>query len=207
MAARAETSDKRHAMYARLVWRNRLVSVLRLAVPVVGAVAFIAITGQLYLASIGTEFSIGSISVDRNRLLVQTPDYAGVTADGSSYRVTAARASAAMNALDSIDLEQAKAVLTQTTGRVLTAEAAAAQLQTAAQQVKIDGVTQVSDSGGTTGTLEKLFVDWAKQSIDATGPVHLNFDNGMVLQADGLHHVSSDDLWTFTGATLTVPIN
>ena len=205
MYARAETAEQRRATYRRLVRHNRLVSFLRIGVPVVGIVAFVGIVGQLYLASIGTEFSVGRITLDRDRINVETPDYAGVTGDGSTYRVTAEKASASVTALDVIDLEGAKAVLTRTDGRVMTAEAAEGQLQTAAQQVTVAGVTRVSDSNGTTGTIEKMFVDWPSQTIDATGPVHLNFANGMVIDAKGMHY-SEDEQWTFTGATLTTPM-
>jgi hypothetical protein len=88
----------------------------------------------------------------------------------------------------------------------MTAEAAEGELHTATQQVKVAGITHVSDSNGMTGTIEKLFVEWPSQTIDATGPVHLDFANGMVIDAEGMHY-SEDGQWTFTRATLTTPIH
>lgn len=205
MYARAETPEQRHATYRRLRLRNRFVAFMRVGVPIAGLVVFAGIAIQLYLASIGTEFSVGRISLDRDRINVEAPDYAGVTGDGSTYRVTAEKASASVSALDVIELEGAKAVLNRTDGRVMTAEAQNGELQTVSQQVRVAGITNVADSTGTTGTVEKLFVDWPTQTIDATGPVHLNFANGMVIDAKGMHY-SEDEQWTFTGATLTTPM-
>lgn len=205
MYARAETVEQRFRTYRRLMRHNRLVAALRLGVPAVGVVVFIGIAAQLYLASIGADFSIGRITLDRDRINVEAPDYAGVTGDGSTYRVTAETASARITALDVIDLVGARAVLNRTDGRVMTAEAAEGELHTATQQVKVAGVTHVSDSNGMTGTIERLFVEWPSQTIDATGPVHLDFTNGMVIDAEGMHY-SEDGQWTFLRATLTTPI-
>jgi hypothetical protein len=205
MYARAETAEQRLRTYRRLVGHNRLVSVLRLGVPAIGILVFIGIAVQLYLASIGAEFSVGRITLERDRINVEAPDYAGVTGDGSTYRVTAQKASASVTALDVIDLVGAKAVLVRKDGRIMTAEAETGRLQTASQQVRVAGVTHVTDSNGTTGTIEKMFVDWPSQTIDASGPVHLDFANGMVIDAKGLHY-DEDAQWTFTGATLTVPM-
>lgn len=205
MYARAETAEQRLKTYRRLVRHNRLVAALRFGVPAIGIIVFIGIAAQLYLASIGAEFSIGRITLDRDRINVEAPDYAGVTGDGSTYRVTAAKASASLTALDVIDLIGARAVLNRADGRVMTAEAAEGELRTGVQQVYVAGTTHVADSNGMTGTIEKLFVEWPTQTIDATGPVHLDFANGMSIDAAGMHY-SEDGQWTFLRATLTAPV-
>ena len=47
LVARTQTFDQRTAILSGLLWRNRLVSVLRLAVPALGVAAFLVLMARL----------------------------------------------------------------------------------------------------------------------------------------------------------------
>lgn len=202
---RSATADQREAMYGRLNWRNRFVSVLRIAVPVVGAVVLVGIVGQIYLASIGVDFSIGHVSVQQDRIVVDVPRYDGVMADGSVYNVSAESASAAITSPDIVDLVNAQASLNQPSGRVMSATADAGRLHMGNQQVEISGVATIGDTYGTTGTLTDSLVDWPSQTLVAKGPVHFRFNDGSTIDGAAMTYDAASSLWTFHRATLTVP--
>ena len=86
----------RTTRYRKLVRRNRMVGVLRLAVPVVGAFVLVALLVQIALSSLGARYSIGRIEVSPDRIKVEAPEYAGTMSDGSTYRVWAEEAAAAV---------------------------------------------------------------------------------------------------------------
>ena len=87
--ARAETSEQRLSIYRGLVARNRLISLLRLALPVAGLAAFGWFAVHILLASLGGAFSIGSISFSGGSVIVDTPSYSGIMANGNVYKVSA----------------------------------------------------------------------------------------------------------------------
>lgn len=203
--SRSATADQREAMYGRLTARNRFVSVLRIAVPVVCALVLVGIVGQIYLASIGIDFTIGRVTVQQDRIVVDVPRYDGVMADGAVYQVTAESASAALAAVDNVDLVNAEATLTQPSGRVLSARADGATLHMGSQRVEIDGKAAISDSFGTTGTITNSLVDWPAQTLVSNGPAHFEFNDGSVLDAEGLTYDAAANIWSFKRATLSVP--
>ncbi|AKR58046.1 hypothetical protein XM25_20085 [Devosia sp. H5989] len=202
---RSATADQREAMYGRLNLRNRLVSILRIGVPVLGALILVGIVGQIYLASLGIDFSIGRVSVQQDRIVVDVPRYDGVMADGAVYRVTAESASAALANVDVVDLVNAEASLHQPSGRIMSARAESAQLHMGSQRVEISGTAAIEDSFGTTGTLSDALVDWPAQTLIARGPVHFEFNDGSVIDGAGLIYDAAAQRWTFERATLTVP--
>ncbi len=77
----------RRATYKRLVRRNRVIRVLRVAVPAVGTVILCALLIQIYLSSLGGRYGVGQITVTPDAVVVESPEYAGILEDGSSYRV------------------------------------------------------------------------------------------------------------------------
>ena len=98
--ARAETSEQRLSIYRGLVARNRLISLLRLALPVAGLAAFGWFAVHILLASLGGAFSIGSISFSGGSVIVDTPSYSGIMANGNVYKVSAEAANTPVTDLD-----------------------------------------------------------------------------------------------------------
>mgnify|MGYP000890838700 CR=1 FL=1 len=107
MNSRSATLEQRERIFASLVVRNRFVRVLRFAVPAAGTVIFCGLVLQLFFGGLGDDLGFANISIDRNNLVVDTPTYSSMGADGSSYRMEAASARAALDRTDIITLEQA----------------------------------------------------------------------------------------------------
>ena len=205
MAAPPVAAEDRRRIYRRIERRNRVVAVLRILVPVLGLVIFGLAVLQVYLVGLGREFGISRLSVDRDRVTVDTPRYTGALDDGTLYQVSALSASASVMSMNLIDLVDAVVVLDRINGSTMTVKAAAAQFDTDTQQVTVAELADIADSAGTTGTMVGLFVDWPKQQISATGAVHFLYPNGTILDAVGMRYDPKDSVWTFSRATLTVP--
>ncbi|MET3899321.1 lipopolysaccharide export system protein LptC [Devosia sp. UYZn731] len=191
--------------YQRLVLRNRVVGVLRIAVPLLGVVVLVLLVGQIYLSSLGSRFGVGQISVTRDRVTIDAPQYSGVLDDGSVYRVSATRAAAALNATDVMDLSTASINVVRTDGVTMDLSANMARLDTTRELVIIEGDTHVVESTGTTSTFANSVFDWQKQELTGKGPVVVDYADGTHLVAKGLRYNAKTAVWTFTAATVTLP--
>jgi len=204
MATHAEPAE-RQRIYRRLARRNRVVSVLRWGVPALGLLALVALLGQIYISSIGVRFGISQISVGRDAVTVEAPEYTGVLADGSLYRVRATTARAALGSPDLIDLTDAVLVVTRTDNSTLEARAALARLDTTQQLVVVEDVAHITQSDGTTGTVYDSTFDWAAQTLTGRGAVDILYADGTTVVAKGMTYEAKSTIWTFSGATVTLP--
>lgn len=198
-------APERLATYRRLVRRNRIVSILRVGVPALGALTLVLLAGQIYLSSIGARFGVGQISVTRDGVSVDAPEYAGLLEDGAAYRVTASAARAAMNATDRIELSDAVLEVDRTSGVSMRASSDAALLDTTNQIVFIDGVAHFTDTTGTKGVFEQSEFDWTRSVLTAKGPVTINYSDGSDIKAAGMVYDAKQQTWTFTRAIVTLP--
>lgn len=198
-------ADQREATYRRLMARNRLVAILRLGVPALGVVALVSLLGQIYVSSLGSRFGIGQITVSPDSVTIVSPQYAGLLADGSAYRISANDARAATDATDRIGLTDVALNLTRPDGVVMDVSAAAAVLDTTSQRVEIADVAHVSNSLGTRGIVENSVFDYATQTLRGEGPVTIDYADGSHLVAEGLTYDAVNLVWTFTRATVTLP--
>ena len=202
--ALAEHSE-RYNRYKRLKRRNIVVAVLRLAVPAVGVVTFAALLFQIVLSSFGARYGIGAVEVTPERIRVEAPEYAGTMADGSTYRVSAEDAAAAVENTDLIALVNARIVLERGDGLRREAAAEAAVLDTVSEQVLIEGATDIADSQGTSGRLVDSVFDWITQTLTSRGRVAIDYADGATVRAEGMVHEAELGRWTFTKATVTLP--
>jgi lipopolysaccharide export system protein LptC len=196
---------ERLAVYKGLAVRNRVVGVLRYAVPATGAVVLAALIAQIYISSLGSRFGVGRITVSQDAINVEAPEYAGMLEDGSTYRVWSQAATAKVDQLDQIDLTSAALTLNRTSGVTMQANAPVAVLDTTRRVVKIEGVAYIEDSSGTSGTLFKSEFDWVNQVLDSRGDVHIDYADGATVDAEGLYYDTKKAIWTFTRATVTLP--
>jgi len=196
---------ERLAIYRRLASRNRFVAVLRIAVPVMGAVILVALLGQIYLSSLGGRFGVGSISVSRDAVSVEAPEYSGVLEDGTIYKVWAASAKADINSTDMIVLTNAALTMERVTGVTMQVNAPSAVLDTTGEIVTITGIAYVEDSTGTSGTIHDSIFDYAAQSLLGKGPVHIDYADGTTLDGVGMTYDAMSMVWTFSNANVTLP--
>lgn len=203
--APALPETERLSLFRQLQRRNRRVDVLRVLVPLLGILVFAVLTAQIYVSSLGSRFGIGQVSVSPDSVSVDAPEYAGLLDDGANYRVSAAQARAATSQPDLINLAEAAVEVVRPSGVRMSAEAAHAQLDTTRQLVLIPGHTDISDSTGTSGTLSDSVFDWVDQVLTAKGPVAIDYADGSTVRAKGLVYDARKRLWTFSGATVTLP--
>jgi lipopolysaccharide export system protein LptC len=202
IAARTETAEQRAAIYATLVRRNRLVAVLRIGLPVIGGIVLTGLLLQLYIGSLVPDFGFANITIDRDNLVVETPSYSGVGADGTVYTVGARAARAAIGNTDLIHLTGALFSLKETSGATFSAEAEAAQLRLSEQIVLVDGITRVVGSNGTSGTVEAVEVEVPSERMKSRGRADLTFAGGSTLKADTMSYDGKAQVWTFDNVTL-----
>ncbi|CAN7464428.1 hypothetical protein [Devosia sp. LjRoot3] len=191
--------------FRRLLRRNRMVGVLRFAVPAVGFVLLVALLIQIVISSFGGRYGIGKIEVTPDRIRVETPEYAGTLTDGSVYRVWAEEAAAAIDNTDLITMSNVKVMLERTDGVRREASAVDAILDTVNQQVRIENGTEISESSGISGRLSDSVFDWASQTLTSKGPVTINYSDGSTVRAEGMVHEADRNRWTFTNAIVTLP--
>jgi lipopolysaccharide export system protein LptC len=196
---------QRLAIYRSLEARNRIVAILRVGVPVLGAVALSALLLQIYVSSQTARFGISKVMVSPDSVTVETPEYSGVLDDGTAYRVSAISARADVDATDRIGLSEAALTMAKPDGVTILVETAAAVLDTTGQIVEIPGVARVSNSEGTAGVLRNTVFDYTAQYLTGNGPVDIDYADGTQLEAEGLTYDAAALVWTFTRATVTLP--
>lgn len=204
MYARAETSEQRLAIFNALSARNRVIAILRIGVPIIGVLVFLGVVAQIFIAGIANDFGIGRVTVNGDSITVDTPTYAGIMGNGNTYRVSAEGARTALTDLNIIDLQKATVVLQKPDGAEMTAHADIASLETIRQTASVPEVAHVSDSSGSAGTLNKVFIDWPRQTMKAE-KVSFQLSGGATLDADSLDYDARTAIWTFRRATLTLP--
>jgi hypothetical protein len=196
---------QRLAIYRRLEARNRIVAILRLGVPALGVVALSALILQIYVSSRATRFGISQVTVSPESVTVDTPEYSGLLDDGTSYRVSATSAQAAVDATDRIHLSDAALTMVKPDGVTTLVETPAAVLDTSGQIVEIAGDARVSNSLGTSGILRNSLFDYDAQLLTGLGPVSIDYEDGTELAAEGVTYDAATLIWTFTRATVTLP--
>ncbi len=161
---------------------SKLVRVLRLALPAVGVVLILGYVGAL-VGNNGFAPSLPEMAMPRitpQDLSMQNPNYEGVTADGGSYRVAAARARQELGRTDLIQLEEI-------TGDLVAKDKSATKL-TAARGVfnHKESVLQLSESiqirgdNGFAADLTTATVLTREGRINSDAPVSVGFPAGSV---------------------------
>lgn len=206
MASFAATPDPaRERLYRELTQRNRLVGVLRIALPVVGAIVLVMVLAGILLDNLREQFGFASIRIDRDNLVVDAPKVTSVGDDGTLYAVTAAMAKARIGSMDLIDLTDAVFAMTPLAGASFSAAAPTAALQTTAQTLTVPGRLSVKSNDGMHGTLDDFFGDMLAFDMTAHGAVDLTFPTGMQVVSQGMTYDGSAKLWTFSRAVVTLP--
>lgn len=203
--AAAGASIERQRVYDRLVWRNRTVGLLRLVVPLAGAVALAGLSVALYLNSIAGDFSIGNVSLDRDTLVIASPRYSGLLENGGTYEVAAATARAQVSNLERLNVTDGTAVLRRPDGVVLDGKANTAILDSGTQVVTVTGRADIADSRGLTGWMEQAVIDYPNEHVTTTGPVYFLLDDGSSIAGASMDYDQKTRVWRFTRVTVTLP--
>ena len=195
----------RSAIYRRLALRNRVVALLRIAVPATGVLALVVLIGQIYISSLASRFGIGQISISGDSVAIEAPEYSGILEDGSAYRVRATSARASLDAADLVQLAEAGVAIDRTDGVTVDIAAAQARLDMSRRIIVVDGPAHISDSTGTTAVIEQSSFDWTAQTLEGAGPVTIDYADGTHLEGTGITYDAKTTIWTFGRVTLTLP--
>lgn len=191
--------------FRRLARRNRFVGLLRVFVPILGVVVFAALCLQLYISSISGRFEVGNITVTPEAVVVEAPEYVGVLPDGSRYRVSSEGARSSNDRRDFVDLENARLVMDRADGVQFIAQTNDAELDTLRELTIARGLTEVSDSTGTVGTIVNSTFDWRSQILTSEGRVEIDYADGSSVRAEGLVYDAEAAKWTFSRSVVTIP--
>lgn len=205
MLASAQDAAERSRIYDGLAQRNRLVSILRIGVPVLGAIVLAGLLLQIAVASLLDEFGIARISIDRDNLVVETPSYSSMTADGTMYSVASDDARASLGDTDLLHLTGSTLMVTKPSGVWMEAKAKAAEMRLSTQAVHVPGEMEITDSRGTHGIITGVRADLQAESMTSDGTAKIRYHNGTTLDAESMAYDAKAQLWTFQSVTLTVP--
>ncbi|MGV8854534.1 MAG: hypothetical protein ACOH2L_07775 [Devosia sp.] len=196
---------QRQAIYRRLERRNRLVAILRIGVPLLGVIVLTGLLGQIYLSSLTGRFGVGQVSVSSEAITIDVPEYSGVLDNGTTYRVWASSARAAIESPNQIVLTQAELTMRRTTGVTTQIKADHAVLDAGLETVTIPGVANVAESSGTAGTIVDSVFDYAAQALLGRGAVHVDYADGTTLDGTGMTYDVDTAAWTFSRVTVNLP--
>lgn len=205
MTAPAASAARRIALLDRLEQRNRVIGVLRIGVPVLGVLVLAGLVVQIGLASLGRDFGIAHVRFAGDSVVVDTPTYSGVMANGNVYRISAEAAQTALTSLSIIELRNATATVTRPDGTGISVHMPAADFNAILQIMTVPGAFEFADTAGSAGSVTNATFSLPAQLLQSVGPVSLRFTNGTTLSAHGMTFDARTGKWQFTGATLTVP--
>lgn len=201
--ARTETAQQRAAIFAALTRRNRLVRVLRVGLPAIGAILLSGLVLQVYIGSLVPDLGFANVTIDRDNLVVGAPVYSGTGTDGTTYAVRAATARTSFTNIDAIDLTDAVFDMVRPADAPsFTARAHRSRLTLSSQVVTVDGVTDVEGSDGLAGTVVDAVLDVEAETLDSSGAVDLTLPDGTNVKAATMSYDGKTQIWTFRRATV-----
>ncbi len=205
MLASAQDAGVRARLYAGLEQRNRMVGILRFGLPALGALVFLGLALQIIVASLLDQFGISNIRIDRENLVVDTPSYSSMTADGTMYSVASESAKAALGDTDLLHLSNAQLSVTKPDSSWLKADAEAAEMRLSGQTVFVPETMGIADSRGTVGTVHGVHANLVTETMISDGPASIRYHNGTTLDAETMAYDGKRQLWQFNRVTLVVP--
>ncbi len=200
--ARTDSYARRAEILGSLITRNRVVAVLRVAVPLIGLGAFALLVTQIYLSNVMRQYGVSGIRIDRGNVVVDAPRYSGTGADGSTYLITAREAQTPLADGDQISMVNPSLQYARPVGGAYFASAAQATMNTRTQITIVPGITHISGDDGMEGTLTAVEANIANELITASGPVDITLANGTTITGSSMVHDGKAGTWTFTDATV-----
>lgn len=196
-------SADRGRLFRRLNRRNRLVALLRIIVPICGLVLCAVLVGYVYLANVVQDFGAKGIAIDRDKLVIATPRYEGVTSDGTRYLVTAESASSKLSDPELLSLGKAILDMTRSDGYSMHATTDLARYDLGNQTVDIPGEMVVTDAHGMTAYLSGSRLDWSTQTLTSENDVRVEYADGTTILAKSLFYYGETNEWVFDKAVVS----
>lgn len=202
--ARTESLDQRNAILERLVLRNRLVGILRIGVPAIGALVFAALALQIYIGNLVEQFGISRFTIDRNNLVVETPSFEATGKDGTLYKMSAELARVALDKTEDLSLAGVVIDVAPPGAPGFRAAVHDAMFSTRTQVLDIAGSVEVTGETGLHGSIAGLVVNLEKRSAEASGPVALTYPDGTAFTASTMSYDGKARIWHFTNVHMAL---
>lgn len=200
----APIDTRRARLYRALTRRNRVVGALRILLPVVGLVGLVGVAGAIVLDHLSSRFSISGIKIDRENLVVDTPELSSTLHDGTTVSLSAQSAHILATDSDKVALSEVRFASALANGPELSATAAQAQLTLSRQVVEVPQVTEFVSSDGGQGTAAQLKVDVMGLKISTAGPIDFRFGDGNRLSAANMNYDHASGTWVFHKVNLWI---
>ncbi len=198
------TQIKQNSLYNRLVWRNRFITIMRFLVPLVGLIILSLLVIKIYIANIGNDYNISNIRIERDLIILETPQYSGTMGNGSKYKITAQKATTAVGDGDVFDLSDAEFDMTGLDDLSIIATAKKANYDIVGQVVKVKDEMIVHDSRGMNSKLNNVIIDWETQILNAKDSAEIVFSDGSTLNSKTLIYDINAQTYKFTQVTLII---
>lgn len=206
MATGAAAAGSRERLYLRLERRNRIVGVLRWLVPAAGALVLVAILALIAYSALSQRFGLSNLRIDRDNLVIDTPELTSTTEDGTRYAVSARAARIPTGQGGMIGLDDFQFTVDQPDGGAYRATAPEALLQANDQLLNVPGTTTVSGPDGFGGTIDGMFADMIGWTMSASGKVDFTLPGGGRLTSDGMTYDRNTAFYTFSNVTVELPM-
>lgn len=203
-AAVLSDTDRRRRLHAGLERRNHAIAALRVVVPLGGALAAVVVVAGLVVEGLGNRFGFANVHIDRNNLVVDTPQLSSILADGTAVALTASAARLDVGNADRAELDDIAFTASLANGTTLRADAGLARLTLSTQRIEVPGETRVAASSGFAGTARDVVADVQGLGIAATGGVQLSFGTGDRLVAADMVYDHKAGTFVFHKVTLSL---
>jgi len=199
-----QLTQDREQIYRALGRRNGFIALLRIMVPLFGVAVLFVLLFQIIVANLASGLNISGVRIEKDTLVIDAPEYSGVMANGTRYKIVADAAAAAISGRDLVDLSNASVDLLRTDGYRMLAYATKAQFKIAEQKVDVADIMSVSDSHGMNAKLLNVTIDWVAQTLVARDNVYVTFADGSVLTGASLVYDAGQEIWEFGSVKLVV---
>lgn len=190
--------------YENFVRHNKIISILRWVVPVVGVVFLSIPVIEYNLRKIIDILPFEGIFLQNDTLVVDAPKFEGVTAAGAAYSMSAESAESYIGNLDVTALRGLVVDIVDGTDYTANVRFKTAQWTMSQELLVSNDDVFVTDSTGVKGVLAGVEVNWPKQIVASDGPVMFSFDNGTQINGRQMVYDLSAAKWTFTKVNVTM---
>lgn len=185
-------------MYRREVGHSRRIRRLKVVLPTIAGLFFLAMIGRSVMLSYlqSGQVSISSAMIEDGRLVMENPRTGGYTADRRPYEMSAARAIQSITDSSFVDLEEIVAQLPVGAADWASVEAATGTMTKADNMLRITSPALVKTTDGLVARLKSAKLDMGRGDLTSNEPVEIS-NRDMRVTADSMTIVEGGDLMVF----------
>lgn len=194
----------RTGTFRRLDRRHTAVAALRIAVPIIGILAFAALAAQIYLASFLGGLGVEGLRLERDSLIIDRPEMTGILAGVGRYEFNAGTASTQLSAATGLDLNRLAARLFFDSGETADLTAPGGRFDFGQRLLALAGPMQLVSSDGTAGEVQGAEINMPAQTLSADAGVEFAFPGGSSLAAETMFYDANSGALRFERVRLSI---